>query len=86
MTAREDHHGEGCQTNDQPQAAVIGGDHHVIANHAPYHHRYAEQQRNCGLPAEAFHGGNGRFLLAFTTLKVVFNGFSTVAGFLYGLH
>jgi cation transport ATPase len=33
-------------------------DHHVIADHAPDHHRHADQQSDNRLPAKTFHGGD----------------------------
>ena len=86
VSARKNHHGKGRQADCQPQAAVIGGDHHVVAEHPPDHHRHADQQRDNRLPAEAFHGSECGFLLAFAAFNVIFDRFCAVACFLYRLH
>ncbi len=54
MPAREHHHGESDRANHQPQGAVGIGDHHIVTQHAPQHHRNTDQQRDNGLPAETF--------------------------------
>ncbi|MNP62968.1 hypothetical protein D3C76_1583110 [compost metagenome] len=86
MAAGEDHHPEGENANRQPQRAVIVGDHHIVTEHPPAHHRDPHQQGDNRLPAKTFHGGNGRFLLAFTAFEVIFNCLCTVARFFNGLH
>ena len=86
MTARENHHGKRCQTNRQPQATVVGSDHHVFANHSPYHDRDTQQQRDGRLPAKTFHGCYGGFLLTLAALNIIFNGFCAVARFFHRFH
>ncbi len=85
MSAREHHHREGYQANHQPQRAVVVGDHHVVAEHAPHHHRNPHQQGENRLPAEALHGGDSRFLLALAAFGIIFDGLRAVARFLNGL-
>ncbi len=86
MTAREDHHAQGNKTNDQPQRAVVVGDHHVVAEHPPHHHRNTHQQGDNRLPAEALHGSNCRFLLALAAFGIIFDGLRAVARFFNGLY
>ncbi|MNY56201.1 hypothetical protein D3C86_1922560 [compost metagenome] len=86
MTAREDHYAERDQTNHQPQRSVVLGDHHIVAEHSPHHHRNTDQQGDNRLPAEAFHGGDGGFLLTFTAFYVIFDGLRAVAGFFHRLY
>ena len=81
MTACKYHYTKRNNTNDQPQRAVIVGDHHVVTDHAPHHHRDPDQQRNNGLPAEAFHGGDSRFLLTFAAFGIIFDGLCAIARF-----
>ena len=86
VTARENHHRKRCQTNRQPQAAVVIAHHHVVANHSPYHDRDTQQQRDGCLPAKTFHGCHGGFLLTLAAFSIIFNGFCAVTRFFYRLH
>ncbi len=86
MAASKDHHPERDNANYQPQRAVVVGDHHVVTEHTPAHHRDPHQQGDNRLPAKTFHGGNGRFLLAFTAFEVIFNRLGAIACFFNGLH
>ncbi|CNT58466.1 Uncharacterised protein [Salmonella enterica subsp. enterica serovar Bovismorbificans] len=86
VTARKDHHRKRDQANSQPQAAVVAGHHHVIADHPPDHDRYTDRQGDDGLPAKTFHGGDGGFLLALAAFDVIFNRLCAVAGFFHRLH
>ena len=85
MTTGKHHHCQGDETDDQPQRAVIVGDHHVVADHPPDHHRNADQQGDNRLPAKTLHGGQRGFLLTFAALEIVLNRFRAVAGFFHRL-
>lgn len=82
----EDHHRKGDEADDQPQRTVVVADHHVIADHAPDHHRHADQQGDNRLPAKTFHGGDGGFLLTFAAFQIVLDRLRAVARFLHRLH
>ncbi len=86
MPAGENHYRQGYQADNQPQAAVVGGDHHVIADHPPDHHRDTHRQCDNRLPAEALHRSDGGFLLALAAFSVIFNRFRAVARFFHRLH
>ena len=86
VAAGEDHDGEGDKADNQPQRTVVVADHHVIADHAPDHHRHADQQGDNRLPAKTFHRREGGFLLTFAALQIVFDRLRAIAGFLHRLH
>ena len=86
MAAGEDHHREGDKPDNQPQGTVIIADHHIVTDHSPDHDRHPHQQGNNRLPAEAFHGGDSGFLLAFAALQIIFDRFGTVACLLHRLN
>ncbi|MNC74981.1 hypothetical protein D3C75_1264400 [compost metagenome] len=81
MPAGEDHHPERDNTDNQPQGAVFVGDHHIVAEHSPHHHRDPDQQRHNGLPAVAFHGGDSGLMLALTAFDIILNRLCAVARF-----
>ncbi len=83
VAACENHYRQGDEANPQPQRAVVVGDHHIVAEHAPDHHRDTHRQGEGGLPAKALHCRLSGLLLTFPAFIVIFNGFSAVSGFLH---
>ena len=84
MPARQNHHRQGDDPDSQPDVVICRGQHHIVADHSPDHHRNTDSQRQCSLPAEPFHIGDSNFLLTLTAFGIILNQLRTVTGFLHG--
>ena len=83
MPARQNHHRQGDDPDGQPDPVVRRGQHHIVADHSPDHHRDTDRQCQSSLPAEPLHIGNRDFLLALTAFGIILNQFRAVTGFLH---